>query len=77
MAKLPLTEIEKPVKKSGKRMGRGGKRMKISEEIRVGFGRLLCLRCWWGSEKWPLLPLRLQSWKRPEIEIWDHFLNSW
>lgn len=51
MAKLPLTEMEKPVKKSGKRMERGGKRMKISEEIRVGFGTLLYSRCWWGSEK--------------------------
>jgi len=51
MAKLPLTEIEKPVKKSGKRVRRRGKRVKISEEIRVGFGTLLCLRCWWGSEK--------------------------
>ena len=46
-------------------MGRGGKRVKISEEIRVGFGTLLCLRCWWGSEKWPLLSLSIHSWKRP------------
>ena len=48
---MPLTEIEKPVKKSGKRVSRRGKRVKISEEIRVGFGTLLCLRGWWGSEK--------------------------
>ena len=64
MAKLPLTEIEKPVKKSGKRVRRGGKRLKISEAGYLHALNILPIR-------YLLIPKRQNFWKLYSGGTWQ------